>query len=169
MWLPESSPLNRRKLLTALLAAPLGACGFTPLYGDNTKASIARGRIEVAKISGLMGFKMRERLTSKLGPATNPSHLLRVTVSVSSQQLAINPQNEITRYSLTGIAKFKLRHNAADVDVFDGDVRAFSAYSATASAYATSIAEKDARERLATTLAEQISTRISLSADRWLG
>ncbi len=159
---------NRRAFLKLLASAPLAACGFEPLYGDGTAAKAAQGQIDVAQIHGLMGFKLRQRLTSRLGSASNPSHHLNITVNTTSRELAINPQNEITRYSLTGVASFDLRQNAAQTSVLKGNVRAFSAYSATASAYATSIAERDAQERLAHSLAEQIATRIAADADRWL-
>ena len=163
------SLFNRRTTLKLLAGVPLAACGFTPLYGPQSSAQLARGKIDVAQIHGLMGFTLRKRLTSRLGAATAASHRLNVRITTSSQELAINPQNEITRYSLTGIARFDLRQLAANKTVLNGDVRAFSAYSATASAYATSVAERDAQERLANALAEQIATRIAASSDRWLG
>jgi len=133
---------DRRTVLKCLALAPLAACGFEPLYGEGTAAQAARGQIDVAQINGLMGFKLRQRLTSRLGVAANPSHKLNITVRTTSRELAINPQNEITRYSLTGVARFDLRQNAARTSVLKGDVRAFSAYSATASAYATSVASR---------------------------
>lgn len=157
---------SRRYLLLSVGA--LGACGFKPLYGPETAAEATQGRIDIAQIGGLMGYNLRQRLSARLGAASAPSHLLTVQINTSSQELAINPQNEITRYSLTGNAVFDLRQKAGNVSVLRGDVRAFSAYSATASAYATSVAERDARERLANSLAEQIATRIVASADRWL-
>jgi len=158
---------NRREILTLLGASALGACGFEPLYGDGKAASIARGRIAVDQIGGLMGYDLRERLTLRLGSTDQPSHHLRVLVDVSSDSLAINAANEITRYSLTGIANFSLR-DGGNSEAFQGSVRAFSAYSATASAYATAVAERDARTRLAHSLAEQIATRLAISADDWL-
>lgn len=158
---------NRRSVLL-LGASALGACGFTPLYGTGSAAEATRGRIDVAQINGLMGFKLRQRLSSRLGAAKTASHRLTVRINTSSQELAINQENEITRYSLTGTASFDLRSLSAGASVLEGSVRAFSAYSATASAYATSVAERDARARLANSLAEQIATRVVASADRWL-
>lgn len=157
---------SRRYVLTLLAAAPLGACGFEPLYGPNKAASIARGRIAVDEIGGLMGYELRERLTNRLGASSNPSHHLRIKVNVSSDSLAINAANEITRYSLTGVANFSL-NDTERREASNGSVRAFSSYSATASAYATSVAERDARERLAHSLAEQIATRLAVTAEDW--
>ena len=152
--------------LSALTA--LGACGFAPIYGSDTKASAARGKISVAPIGGLMGFQLRKRLTERLGPAEAAAYSLSVSLSVTSQALAINAQNDITRYSLTGNARYNLTNQATGKAVISDNVRAFAAYSTTASPYATSIAEKDARERLANALADQMTLRISASAERWL-
>ena len=158
---------DRRTLLAGLAVMPLAACGFKPLYGKGSAAEISIGRVRVEQIGGLMGFKLRQRLTSRLGAADAPSHRLNVDISTTSQELAINPQSEITRYSLTGIATYRLTSISDDRGVLSGNVRAFAAYSATASAYATTVAERDARERLANSLAEQIATRLAASADRW--
>lgn len=162
MWLS-----NRRAFLKLIAATPLAGCGFTPLYGEGTAAQAARGKIDVAQIDGLMGFKLRQRLTTRLGPATAATHRLSVSIRTTSQKLAINQENEITRYSLTGVATFNLLEKTANTSVLKGNVRAFAAYSATASAYATSVAERDAHERLANSLAEQIATRVAADADRW--
>lgn len=162
MWFSD-----RRSFLATLSVLPLGACGFEPLYRQGSAAEASRGRIQVAHIGGLIGFKLRRRLTSRLGVSDRPSHRLHVKVKTTSQALAINPQSEITRYSLTGIATYNLTSIAESTGALKGNVRAFAAYSATASAYATSVAESDARERLANTLAEQIATRLSASANRW--
>ena len=48
-------------------------------------------------------------------------------------------------------------------------VSAFAAYSATASAFATSVAERDAKVRLAHALADRIATRLSATAGDWIG
>ncbi len=159
---------SRRKILGLMGVWTIGACGFAPLYGGGTSASAARGQIDVAQIDGLMGYKLRERLSGRLGPPNDATHQLSVQIKTASRELAINQENEITRYSLTGTAQFQLRQLASSNTVLTGNVRAFAAYSATASAYATSVAERDARERLANALAEQIATRITASADRWL-
>ena len=150
-----------------LLLLTLAGCGFQPIYGTGTSASAARGQIDVAEIAGPMGFEMRRRLTERLGAATRAGYRLDATINTTSEGLAVTPTAEITRYNLTGTAAYVLRNSDGNA-VLTGDVRAFSAYSATDAPYATRIAERDARIRLATSLADQIATRISASADDWL-
>ena len=159
---------DRRTFLKLAIGAPLAAaCGFAPLYDGDRNPQEALSQISVAQISGLMGFKLRERLTSRLGTTDRVAYRLTVTLNTKSRALAINPQNEITRYSLTGTAFFDLHRLADNKRVLRNNVQAFSAYSTTASAFATSVAERDARERLANSLAEQIATRLATSVDRW--
>jgi len=114
-----------------------------------------------------MGFEMRKRLTERLGNSTAPRFGLAVSIEVASEGLAISEQNDITRYNLTGEAKFALRTLSNSQSAQRGTVRAFAAYSATNSPFAAQVAEDDARARLADTLADRIVTRLIASADDW--
>ena len=155
---------DRRRLLALAATLPaLAACGFRPIYGDTSRATALRGRIAVAPIDGLMGFEMRRRLTERLGATDSAAFRLAVTLDVASQGLAISEQNDISRYNLTGTASYTLTSTAGTI-LQSARVRAFSAYSATNSPFATQVAEEDARARLATSLADRIVTRI-LAAD----
>lgn len=158
----------RRRLLSLFaIIVPLAACGFTPLHGPDRAATAIDGRIAVALIDGEMGFEARTRLTERLGQAQRASHRLVVTLSVDSAGLAISQTNQITRYNLSGLASYRLIALAAETAVDTGTVRAFAAYSADDSAFATQVAERDARRRLAISLADQIATRLAATADRW--
>ena len=149
-------------------AGVLSSCGFQPVFGPGTAASRMNGQINVADIDGKMGFAARKRLTARLGDANVVTHRLDVAIDVESDGLAISQTNQITRYNLTGVATYKVVNLAANTTVETGTARAFAAYSATASPLATRVAEEDARERLAISLADQIATRIAATADRWL-
>lgn len=159
---------DRRHFLLTAGASLLGACGFSPIYGDGSPARAAQGRISVDQIGGRLGFELKKRLSSRLGAPTDVTHRLNVTVNVESTALAISSENEITRYSLTGTAQYRLINLTTNSTSKSGNVRAFASYSATASTFATSAASVDANERLANSLAEQIATRIAASADDWL-
>ena len=145
-------------------ALVLTACGFSPLYGPETAASRMTGQVSVDEIDGLMGFALRKRLTERLGTVTDPQYALSVTLDVSAEGLAISQDNEITRYNLTGTATYQLRDITVSTALATGTVRAFAAHSATASPVATRIAERDARARLATSLADQIASRLAVAA-----
>jgi len=162
------SLFNRRKFLT-LTAAPLAlsACGFTPIYSDGSAAEQMHGRIALGSFNGLDGFQMREQLVSRLGTATTATHRLDVALTVDSDGIAITQDGSITRYNLSGTAEFTITRLDGGV-AFRDTVTAFTAYNATASAYATRIAEQDANRRMAVTIADKIVTRLATSAEDWL-
>lgn len=154
---------NRRKFL-ALAPLALGACGFTPIYGRGTAAESLIGQIALGPVNDRMDFEFHERLENRLGRAEDPIYQLDVSFSVESEGLAITQDNSITRYNLTAVAQFSLTRIADNQLVLTDIVRAFTAYSATATAFATHVSERDANRRLAIALADQIATRIAGSA-----
>ena len=115
-----------------------------------------------------MGFAMREQLVARLGIADAPRYFLTVAIEVGETGLAITPDGSITRFNLNGTAHFELVSADGGDPVISDATRAFTAYSATGSAYATRVAEQDARRRLAVTLADRIATQLAVTADRWL-
>ena len=110
---------------------------------------------------------MREQLETRLGVATTATHVLDVALKVDREGVAITPDGSITRYNLSATAIFTVTQLGGSI-VFQDSVTAFTAYNATASAYATRIAEKDAYRRIAVTVADKIVTRLATSAEVWL-
>jgi LPS-assembly lipoprotein len=161
---------SRRTLLAALPL--LAACGFTPLYGEGTPAAGMAGRVDVAPILGGPGFAMREELTRRLGPASAPTHVLEVEFALDRVGVALTQENVTTRYNVVGIADYRLTPLAGGAPVLTGSLRAVTGYSApaenTGSAFASRAAERDAGQRLAVDLADQIVERLALSAGDWL-
>lgn len=155
--------LSRRAMLLAPLA--LAACGFTPIYGRGSAAEALNGKILLGAVDDRLSFEFYEQLENRLGRAEAPVFQLDITLNVDSEGLAITQDNAITRYNLTGTASFTLTRIEDDEVVLRDNLRAVTAYSATASAYATFISERDAKRRLAVSLADQIATRIASSAE----
>jgi LPS-assembly lipoprotein len=162
------SLFNRRNMLAAsALTLALGACGYTPIYGEGTAASGLNGKIEITSGKGREPFEMRERMVERFGFATDPRYALVFSYDVSSKGLAVSTTAEITRYNLTGISKFKVTDLSSGKVVFSSTVKSLTAYSATSETYPTRVAEQDARTRLALALADQIITRVSSTASQW--
>ena len=162
MWCSE-----RRRCLALCAAGAVSACGFAPIYGPEGPARAALGRIAVTEIDGLMGFELRERLIERFGAPRAATHRIDVEIELESNGLAITADAEITRYNLTGRAAFSLVELTSGNVVLKENIRAFAAYSATASVVATRSAERDARIRLATALADQITLRVAAEPDLW--
>ncbi|QHQ36611.1 LPS assembly lipoprotein LptE [Algicella marina] len=160
---------DRRTLLAGLAATlALPGCGFEPLYGKGSAAARLQNSIAVAPLEGRFGFEMRQRLETRLGRAETPRYFLRIEPEISSEGQAIRSDNTITRVSVTGRAAFTLFDYASEVPVFSDSVRNFTAYSTTASAFATDITSQDAERRLAVSLADQIVLRLAASAGEWM-
>lgn len=155
--------ISRRAILLAPLA--LAACGFTPIYGRGSAAEALHGKIALGEINSRLTFEFNEQLENHLGRAEAPLFQLEVTLNVETKGLAITQDNAITRYNLTAEASFTLTRISDGKVVLLDSLRAFTAYSATASAYATYVSERDANRRLAVSLADQITTRIASSAE----
>jgi LPS-assembly lipoprotein len=163
------SLFNRRNILaTCAITLALGACGYTPIYGEGTAASSLNGRLEITAGKGREPFEMRERMVERFGFTNNPSYTLIFSYDVSSKGLAVSTTAEITRYNLTGISKFKVTDILTGKVVFSSTVKSLTAYSATSETYPTRVAEQDARTRLALALADQIITRVSSTSAQWV-
>ena len=158
---------NRRKLL---MLAPilLAGCGFTPIYGRGTAAESLIGKIALGPVTDRMEFEFHEQLENRLGRADQPIYQLNVDISLESVGLAITQDNAITRYNLTAEADVTLTRISDSTIVLSDTLRAFTAYSATATAYATHVSERDAKRRLAISLADQIAIRIASSAQSFV-
>ncbi len=73
---------------------------------------------------------------------------------------AITPDQDTTRYSLNGTASYTLTDATTRATVAQGQVSSFTSYSAVGTIIATTAAERDARQRLGTMLADQVVTRL---------
>lgn len=159
---------NRRKVAAAIaMSLAMGGCGFTPIYSEGSKASGLRGKIEFTAGKGRESFEMRERLIERFGFTNDPRYALVFSYDVESEGLAVSEAAEITRYNLSGKSVFKVMDMATSAVVFSATVKSTTAYSATSETYPTRVAEQDAHSRLALALADQIVTRVSLTADQW--
>lgn len=156
---------DRRYFLATLGLLPLTACGFTPLYSEGSPAAGMSGKISLDIEGSRMGFAMRDRLETRLGVAIAPEYLLRVEIEVNSEDTVIQSDNSITRYTLRGVSDFRL--SQGDKTLLREQVRAVTAYNATASPFATEAAEKDGMRRLAISMADQIIIRLASSAGDW--
>jgi LPS-assembly lipoprotein len=161
-----------RRLILGIGLLALAACGFRPLYGEGEPAAAMGGHVDVALIEGAPGFAMRERLTQRLGPAVAATHRLETTLTLNRTGVALTQENVTTRYDVSGVATYRLVPVAGGPPVASGSVATVTGYSvpaeAASSAFANRAAERDAEERLAVTLADQIVERLALSAGAWV-
>ena len=156
------SSFSRRTVLCLPLA--LAACGFSPVYGTGQTGSTLQNRVEVSELDDVDGYLVTRRLEERLGRATTPTYKLTLKVSAVREGLAVNSESNINRFNLIGEAEYLLVEQTTGQIVTSGVVDNFTGSSATGTTVATLAAERDARERLMTLLADQIVVRL-LSAD----
>ncbi|MDP5086361.1 MAG: LPS assembly lipoprotein LptE [Yoonia sp.] len=151
----SSDRIPRRILLAGLLA--LSGCGFVPVYSDG---AALRGQISFTANDTVAGFRLRERLETRLGQSTAPRYQLSARVSQSQRTAAITSDGANTRFNIIGRATWALTENATGSRIGAGEVEAFTSYSATSSTVATQSTKDDAEARLAVILADMIVSRI---------
>jgi len=163
---PDPRAARRRALRLiagAAAAGGLSGCGFQPLYGEQGGAAGAlRGEVAVSGADGRLGFQFRDRLRRRLDdPRPEAAFTLAVALSLSDEGLAITRQDDVTRFSVTGEARWRLVRGRDGAEIAQGVVTSSSGYSTLASPYATRIARRDAERRVAEDLAERVFARLA--------
>lgn len=151
---------DRRQVLALLAAAPLAACGFSPVYAPDGAGTALRGRVHVADPDNLNDFNFVAQLETRLGRAITPAYDLTYSISTTRTGGGITLESEITRYTIQGTANFTLTDRATNTRVTGGKVRNFTSFSATGTTVAGDTAEKDANQRLMIMLADQLVTQL---------
>lgn len=158
MWL-----FKRRWVLALPLA--LAACGFEPVYGTGSAALSLQGKLLTTEPRTRDAYLLNQRIEERFGRATDPTYRLIVSLNVTEDGLAINTDGDIERYNVIGKAKFRLLDMATDAEIMAGESSNFTGYSATGSTVTTLAAQRDARARLMTILADQITMRLQTLTD----
>ena len=157
MWLSD-----RRTFLASLVA--LGGCGFAPVYGPGGAANRLQGNVAVDAPVDRDSYLLVQRLEERLGRSNAAIYGLSLALNVKQERVAIDATNITTRFNVIGKATYAMRHLDEGKVLFSGNVDSFTGYSATGTTAATQSAQRDARERLMTILADQIITRLMAQA-----
>ena len=152
------------------LAASLGACGFHPLYatgssGANEGMTQYYQQVLVEPIPGRQGVHLRNQLMDNFTPGGTPSNAAyRLSIRLEEQKegLAIQQDTRITRYNYNLTAKYELKDAVSGQILDKGISRSIAPYNVVDSQFATLSAERDAQERAAREVGEDIRTRLGL-------
>lgn len=146
----------------------LGACGFTPVHGPGGAAPALRGALEIAAPDNRDAYELVKRLDTRLATQSGARYLLSYDITVRKQGLGVTPEQVIRRVQLRGAAIYTITDQTTGDVVDTGSVSTFTSYSAEGSTVTSSAVEDDARRRLMSGLADQITTRILATAPGWL-
>lgn len=140
----------------------LAGCGFAPIYGETAGL---RGRVAFETDESVAGFRLRERLETRLGRSATPQFVLVTNVRSSQRSAAITSGGDISRLNIIGTATWSLKTADSGQAIDSGEVEAFTSYSASASTIATQSTRDDAEARLSIILADLIVSRLLILSD----
>ncbi len=169
------SPLGRRRLLGAAAAglglAPLGGCGFQPVYmptasGNPGPAARELAAIHVVLIPDRPGQLLRQALQQRLHGAddtTERRYDLGVFYWIAGEGIAILPDNTNTSTRLIARANWTLTaRDPARTRVADGSARALESINVFNTQYfGGDLETEQASARLANQIADQITLRLA--------
>lgn len=155
---------SRRRFGMTLAAATITGCGFTPIYGPKGKGAALLGQISMGQPKNRNAYLLQQRIEERLGRAPSGDWLLIPQITTANISLGYTEDGKITRYNISGTADYTLQRAGIQEVSKQGKVQHFTSYSATGTTVATLAAERDARARLMTILADQIIDQLLLVA-----
>ena len=158
------SSCKRRNFLGLAAAATLSACGFAPVYGPQGGGTKLLGAVRVDDPKTRDDFLFVRTMEDRLGRPSNERYGLSYAIKLSAEAVAISSNNVTTRYNLLGEVTFSLRDLETEQVVSSGKAQNFTGYSASGTTVSAQAAEKDARRRLMTILADDVTTRLTAAA-----
>jgi LPS-assembly lipoprotein len=167
---------SRRSFLLALLtvsvAAPvLSACGdsgFRPLYGSSQfgggNVSEKLAQVEMAPIPGRVGQRIRNELIFQAtggGNAPQPAYRLEVAISEGKTSTLIRSDGDAQSQVYSIDASFQLIRITDKAVVLKGKSFGQASYERFTSIYSNVRAEKDAEDRAAKVVGEELKSRLA--------
>jgi LPS-assembly lipoprotein len=103
------------------------------------------------------------------GTPKSAAYRLEITLEGQKEGLAIQDNADITRYNYTLSAKYKLIDSANSQVMNTGISRAIAGYNVVNEQFSTQIAQRDAEERAARELGEDIRLRLGVFFEKRFG
>lgn len=157
-----------RAALTAALLL-LSACGFAPIYGDNT-VSAPLGQISIASIPDRDGQYLRNALLDRFyrnGTPADPAYILQTAaIGETRTDLDITKNSAATRAQLKLETTITLRDRSTNREVLHRKLSAVGSYNVLQSQFTTRVSEDSARRAALDNLAQQIERHLSLYFSR---
>ena len=159
-------------LLALALIAPLGACGFSPLYAERNGGTVTDDlmQLDVSAPENELGreikYSLLDVLSSSGNPPANAPYVVEIAPVLYSEDVAIERDADVTRKNLALLVPFRLVDTQTKKTLLRSTSRSRSSYNRVTSEYANIIAEDDARARIAKAAANDIKLQLSIYFDR---
>ena len=160
-----------RPFWTYTLLIALAACGFSPLYGgaENSTINQELAYVNITSIEAREGQIIHNFLLDRLNPSgrrADSRYTLSVAVSRTTHEIGLKFTEVATRAKLTLIARYFLTRDTDGKILAEGSVRSVNSYNISDSEFARVASERDATERAAREVSDEIKTRLSLYFSR---
>ena len=148
--------------LAVAATAPLGGCGFTPLYASPGAAG-GLTHIQVVVPQGRVGYLLREDLDDALGRAKGeaPKYRLEMVLDQSRQAHGLDVEAVAQRYELDLTVIYTLIDISTGKVATTGQVTSDVSYDSTVQPYAGIAARQDTQDRLASDAAQKIEVQLA--------
>jgi LPS-assembly lipoprotein len=159
---------SRRHFLVLAGVGGLAGCGFQPLYANRSRGNSAPAQfaqIDVTQIDGRSGHHLRNYLIDRMsarGGNYKKQYRLDITLSERKDGLAIRTDEAVTRFNYRLFSTVRLVRISDHTVLFETGLRATSAFNVVNSEFATLSAERDAEDRAARDLSDEIITRLAI-------
>lgn len=167
---PGRSLLRRAGLFWLLVCLP--GCGFSPLYGGERGAGLARdlAAVDVARIDAPYGVELRNHILDTMplpSLAEKPRYRLAIELSTRKVALITARDARARRFDMIMLADFQLRATETGATVTRGTARAEVGYNILDEEdFANLIAERNAGRQAAREVSREIVSRLALYFDR---
>ena len=142
-------------LWALLLTLGIASCGFTPVYGPNSKIATELSDIVIAPPkSDRASYLFVRELEFRIGRNLDGGKVLEHDIQISEQGFVI----AVNRIRMTGRANYKVISIKDNKLLFSGSVDNFVSYNADDSVLST--ASRKPEEQLIAILADQITTEL---------
>ncbi len=160
---------GRLAAVAVILAPLLGGCGFQPMYAEGpggAQLDDVMRTVSIAPIPGRVGQRVRNELIfSTTGGSGGDMSQFRLEIAIreSVQDVFVARTGESEGRAYRLIAGFKLYRIEDGAEVVSGKSVARAAYDNLDSTFADIRARRDAENRAAKTVANDIQTRIAMA------
>ena len=152
-----------------LMAAFVAACGFRPLYSTSSNANVIGGfeQVRVVAPSDRVGRALQFNVEDLLGAGKQAAkYKLELYPRLEESGLAVQADADITRKNLSLVTRFVLTDIASGEKVYESTSFSIASYNRVDSEYANIIARRDAEERSARNVAQDIRLQLGIYFDR---
>jgi len=161
------SSFNRRIFLSFLVALPVAACGFTPIYRQGSAGKSLMGRLRFNLTETREGFLLLEQLEQRFGAGDAVDFDVIITLKTTEDTLTLTAATSLDRITVTGKAHLSVKSKATGNEVFADDLRETTGFSSNKETAVTAQSRRDAHDRLVKSLADKIALRLSSTAAGW--